>query len=470
MPKPTPNTISDDDRELLARTLSVPSGYATVKLGMSLHPTQKAVLDSLFIDRKVSFLAANSTGKTSCVMVAAILYALEVLNAQVVSTSATFRQVTSQLIPNLKRYQHLYPNWEFNDNTIVINGIKRYIGFSAGDQGESAFQGYHEYPGQPLLIIIDESAGIDDSIFRAVDRCKPTYLLVTGSPLDPCGIFYDIETNANFYNHFKHFKLTQYDCLKENGWWLERKDIDDMISKWGKDHPLVKSSIFAEFASESEHSIISLASIERCINNPPTIDEYNEFYNVRRLFGDLAAGGDSNVLCLFHKGRVSIVKRWKNRDTMSCAGEILVELQKLKQRIGLEASECSFDSDGLGIGICHRLQELGWKNINLFHGNSPAKSDDFLNSVSEMWIQGCKLIEDCRIIIPNDADLRGELLSRQSKRHSNGKLKLQPKEDMKKSPDTADAVLGSLYEIGGGLVKYIKPVRINNNSGLFTYT
>jgi len=167
----------------LARALSIPSGYATIKLGLDLHPKQKEIIDAIFKDKRVSFRAANGVGKTSVVVAAAILYAIDVLNAQVISTSATYRQITSQLIPCLRRYAHLYPTWEFLDNAIVVDGTKKYLGFSA--DSEATFQGYHEYPGQPLLIIIDEGAGVGDPIFRAVDRCRPTYYLVTGSPLSP---------------------------------------------------------------------------------------------------------------------------------------------------------------------------------------------------------------------------------------------------------------------------------------------
>ena len=461
--------LTDSDRELIVKSLAIPSGYATIRLRIDLQPTHKQVLDTLFAKdkSKVVFRAGNGTGKTSTVISSAVLYAIEVKNAMVVSTAGTYRQVVCQLVPNLKSYSHLFPKWTFNESSIVVDGIQRYVGFSTSDQG--MFQGWHAKDGRPLLMIVDEAAAVDDEIFKAIDRCQPSWLLVAGSPLDPQGVFYEIETNENMSKFFQHFKLTQFDCP-----WIKKEDIEMLEAKWGKGHPLVLSSVYADFASESENSIISFRAVENCIKNPPTVDEHEDFYNCRNVFIDVAAGSDQNVIALFHKGRVSIVKKWRNKDTMSAAGEILVELQRLKGSIGLTDTDVSIDADGLGIGIANRLQELGWKNINLFHGNSPPKSEDYLNCIAEVWIQGCKKIEDCKVIIPNDPDLKGQLIARQMKRHSNGKLKLESKEDMRDrgvpSPDVADAVLGSMYEISKGIVTFAKAARGNRQSGLFAYT
>ena len=183
-----------------------PSLYSKFRLKLNLHPTQAAVLDSLFEKpkNKVSLKACNESGKTSHVIAPAILYALEMRNSIVVSTSATFRQITKQLIPYLKQYSGNYPSWEFLDNSIKINGETRYIGFATTE--DAKFQGYHEKPDNPLLIIVDEAAGVKDDIFQSIGRCNPTWLLVAGSPLSPEGVFYSIETEPNMYKQFIHFK------------------------------------------------------------------------------------------------------------------------------------------------------------------------------------------------------------------------------------------------------------------------
>ena len=147
------------DTEIIAKALSIPSGYAKVRLGLKLHPVQANVIDTLFRNKhsKVCFRSANESGKTSICAAVSILYAIEVLNAVVISTSATYRQITAQLIPALRRFSNLYADWEFLENKIVVNGETRYTGFSTDNEGTC--KGFHATEQHPLLIIVDEACG-----------------------------------------------------------------------------------------------------------------------------------------------------------------------------------------------------------------------------------------------------------------------------------------------------------------------
>ena len=108
-----------------------PELYAQEKLGLKLHPKQAAVLRDLFTPRsRVSLRKANEVGGTRKVVCAAVLYALDILDAEVISTAGKWLQVQTQLVPALKSYSHLFPTWDFLDGSIKIEGVDRYIGFS----------------------------------------------------------------------------------------------------------------------------------------------------------------------------------------------------------------------------------------------------------------------------------------------------------------------------------------------------
>lgn len=442
------------DLDAIAQAISKPSGYATVKLSMDLHPKQREIIDAVFEKRKVIFRAANGTGKTSVILVATILYALEVLNAQVISTSATYRQVTSQLIPCLRKYRELFPKWEFLDNAISIDNVKKYIGFSA--DSEATFQGYHEYPGQPLFIIVDEAAGVGDPIFRAIDRCRPTYYLITGSPLSPEGEFYNLETRPELYNFFTHFKMIQEECP-----WIKREDIEEMVTKWGKDHPLVLSSVFAEFSNEAENAILSLTSLNKCITQPPA-----ELSGNRQVALDFAAGGDENVIAYSCGNKVSLIKCWREKDTMTAAAQFVQELEKLKEQVHLRPSEVWGDASGLGLPICHRLAELGWP-VRLFYGQAKPSDENYRNLIAECWLEGAKRIVNCSIILPNDQELKAQLLSRKQRLNSSGKMELESKDDMKDrgvpSPDRADAIMMAIGRMAAGEVTSIHAFSVSEH-------
>lgn len=444
----------DKDIDLLAKLISTPSGYASVKLGLDLSNKQKQALDLIFSSKKKLICrCANGVGKTSVILTAAILYALDILNCKVISTSATYRQVVSQLVPCLRKYSELYPTWEFFDNAISIKGEKKYIGFSC--DSESNFQGYHSFPDQPLFIVIDEAAGVEDPIFRAVERCRPFYYIVTGSPLSPEGEFYRMETDPELYKYFDHIQITAPECP-----WIKKDEIDQIIARWGQDHPLVRSSIYAEFSNEAENAIISLSSLNNCITDPP---QY--LPGMRQVGLDFAAGGDSNCISYCNGNMVKIIKNWYEKDTMTCAGQMKIELDKLKEQVGLRPNEVWGDAGGLGLPICHRLAELGWP-INLFYGQAKPDNENYRNKIAECWLELAKRIVNRSIIIPDNQELKAQLLSRKQRLNSSGKMELESKEDMRArgipSPDIADAVAMCVANQNGGMVTSMVALGVGN--------
>lgn len=435
-------SFSKEQIEVVTAMRNKPSLYAQHRLKLKLHPIQGAVLDSLFSKpkTKVSLRACNESGKTSYCIAPAILYAMEMQNATVVSTSATFRQITKQLIPYLKQHSGNYPKWEFLDNSIKINGETKYIGFSTSE--DSKFQGFHENPNNPLLIIVDEAAGVKDDIFQSIGRCNPTWLLIAGSPLGPEGVFYSIEHNEEMHKQFIHYKIQKSDILKENGWWIERKDMEDFVKMWGVDHPLVLSSVYAEFASNIENGLISLNELDRCYEFPP-----KQMGTDKHVGIDVAAGGDSNVIALRIGNKIEIIDEWKEREVMRACDKIANHLNKLKESHGIIPSYVSLDSDGMGIGFISRLKDLGW-NINEYHGGRTPDNPQYASSIAEAWLDGVKKIKNCAVILPNDNELKMQILSRKQIFNDKGKLKLESKDDMRsrgiKSPDKADAIFISM--------------------------
>lgn len=450
----------EEDKIAIANEVRKPSGYAKIRLGLKLHPTQAAVLDSIFSkeSNKTSFLAANSTGKTSSVIAPAIFYAIEMWNCNVVSTSASYKQLIHQLMPAIKKFSHLYPNWEFLENQIKINGKSKYLGFSTND-GEAKFQGFHANSEEPLLIIVDEAAGVHDDVFKAITRCIPTYLFVCGSPLSPEGVFYSIETEPNTYKLFNHFRLRQHDCLKENGWWLNSADINNTIQQYGPDNPFTLSTVYAEFASQIDGGLVSLGELQKCYMYPP-----KEMKGIRHVGIDFAAGNDANVVTYRNGNTIKIIKVWHDKDTMLACQEIANILNDLKEKEGIRDSEVSGDADGLGLPMIHRLKDLGWA-INNFHGNdTPDINDSYSNKITECWIELAKAIKTCSVILPDNNEFKTQLLSRKQTMTSKGKLALEPKSEMRsrgiRSPDCADACAIAFSNPSSGNLTYTHKINI----------
>lgn len=428
-----------------AKALATPDGYAEVRLGMKLHPKQAAVLRDVFKPgSRVVFRCGNEVGKTRKVLAASILYAIEVLGAMCVSTAGVARQIKDQLIPALKAHAHLFPSstWEFQEMGIKRYDMKSrtwldfYTGFTARD--DNYFQGFHADADRPLFVALDEAQGIEAGIFdSAEDRCNPTYFLATGSPSDPAGRFYEMETSRA--KHYAHHKLTRMECLKSQGWWNEDEAVQRMIEKHGQDNPFIQSAVFGEFSSHVENALVSLAEFDRCLENAPVWAGRH-----RHMFCDFAAGRDKNVLARALGNKIEILRKWTERDTMSAVGNFLALFADNRRQFNFTAEEISGDADGLGLPMLQRLWELDWR-IHEFHGGAAARFDDrYFNAISEAWGEMARRIKACEVLLPDDPDFKAQMLGRKIRHNSNGKLQLESKEDMKKrgldSPDEADAV------------------------------
>jgi hypothetical protein len=468
--------LRDKEFGRYARALARPTGYAYERLGFRLHPKQSACLEALFPPKRngefqksrVVLRCANEVGKTRRVVTTAILYAVEILGAFVVSSAAVDRQLTDQLVPSLKSFSHLFPRnkWTFLDKSIKRYFEKAktwapvYTGFAAKDQHR--FQGFHQDAetsliramDMPLLIILDETQGIADEIIAAAeDRCNPTYFLAAGSPGDPFGGFYEMETSrAAFY---QHFKLIRPECTTDQSWmvgkdkvsgWIDPEDLKRIIAKYGgEDNPFVMSTVFGEFSSIVENALLSLGEYDGCVENPPV---WRGERTDRHAFCDFARGRDKNVLAVRVGNRVWIAKKWVQRDSMAAVGEFILEFKKLEKDWGFKAEEISADFDGLGGPMGDRIREVGW-NINEFHGGHAARFDEgYRNQIAEAWGEGAAKIQKKEIILPNDLDFKAQILGRKCKRNSSGQLELENKEDFKTraggSPDEADAILGAM--------------------------
>ncbi len=449
------------DAELVARALAKPSSYARVRLGMALHPKQAAVLDDLFHKAKsrLAFFCSNEVGKTSRVATAAVLFALEIKRARVQVTSASDRQLKEQLVPNLKRQEHLFPRWEFLDRSIKIDGINDALFYTGRDQG--TFQGFHEETedgqSKPQLIIVDESAAVRDDILGAAeDRCNPTWLLFMGSPLDPSGLFYQMSRERSGF--YSCHRLNKLECTKQKGGWHDAEDIARTIAKnngldlesslqivrSGKHNGLVKdpltlSSVFGEFSTFVEYALLTLSEYQKCADNPPPVQSGS-----RHAFCDFAGGRAKNVLAVRNGNKVWIEHKWIEPNEMAAVGEFIRLFKKLQREIGLRPEEVDGDGDGLGGPMVRRIQELG-VNINDFHGGAaPRFIDTYADAWSEAWGETAGKIKGSEIILPRDGEFQSQILGRKIKPISNGRMKLETKEDMRRrglpSPDEADAL------------------------------
>ena len=409
--------------------MAMPSGFCRAVLGMELHDKQAEIMDALELPgAQVTAACCNESGKTSRIIAGLILWHVALMG-QVVSTAGVWRQVIGQLGPALKRYRAKFPAWRFNETDITVDGVKKWVGFSTNEPGR--FEGYHGSMEEPLLIIVDEAKSVQDEIFHAIEKCNPQRLLLASSTGVASGEFFN--SHSSKARFFKRFKLTVDDCPH-----IEASSVQRRIEKWGQEHPLIRSMFYSEFIADSKDTVLSLADVDNCLNDPPrhvTGDKVG--------FCDFAAGGDENVLAVRDGNKVEIVKAWKEANTMAALGEFILQFQMHD----LQANQIFGDNGGMGKVMISRLAEAGWP-ITPVNANGRAYDQHYMNRSAEMWHESAEQIKRKQVILPYDEEMRAQLVGRKRCVDSRGKLGVEPKDQMKKrgldSPDRADAVVGAL--------------------------
>ena len=139
----------------------------------------------------------------------------------------------------------------------------------------------------------------------------------------------------------------------------------------------------------------------------------------------------------------------RNLDTMQVAGFVLNEWNETPAHF--RPAEICVDVIGIGSGVVDRLMEMGLPVVAVNVGEAPAMNDKFLNLRAELWFRGKDWFEKRNASLElADSRLIDELAMVRYAFTSNGKIKVESKDELKKrtrdrsSPDLADSFLLTL--------------------------
>ena len=144
------------------------------------------------------------------------------------------------------------------------------------------------------------------------------------------------------------------------------------------------------------------------------------------------------------------IKSWQNKDLMEMAGIVLAEVDATPYQLRPQA--IYIDAIGIGAGLADRLRELDLPAVAVSVSETASLKDRFSRLRDELFWNCREWFEqrDCKL--PNDTALISELTGIRYKYLSNGKLKIESKDEMKRrgqrSPDIADAFVLSFAEQG----------------------
>lgn len=339
---------------------------------------------------------------------------------------------------------------EWTYEKIYLKGQKEeWFAIARTSNKPDALQGAHA---EHVLIIIDEASGVPDIVFEPVLGSLSTNdakLLMCGNPTQLSGFFYESHTT----------KKDLYVCHVingENSKRVDRQYIKLIADMFGVDSDVYRVRVLGEFPKANPDSFIS----QDIINT-----DYIEIKEVNRvdLGVDVARFGDdeSIVTTVLNYTKLDSMEVFTHNDTMKLTGQIVNIIKDLNMRYKGIQVRVKIDCDGLGVGVYDRLCEVIYEErldaiaIECHFGAKGGKVRDsepisYYNSTGIMWGNVRTKLKEKSLYIIDDNELINQLTNRKYFIESNGDIRLERKEEMKKrglhSPDRADSLALALYE------------------------
>lgn len=423
---------------------------------LKVQPTleQQAVMNDVAKFPMVSVKSGHGVGKSALESWIIWWYISTRPYPKILCTAPTKHQLHDILWAEVSKWKRnsksLDKDFEWTSEKIYLKGSQEeWFAIARTSNKPDALQGTHA---EHVLIIIDEASGVPDIVFEPVLGSMSTIdakLLMCGNPTQLAGFFYESHTTKR--ELYKTHTIDGSKCER-----VDKNYVQTIIDMFGKDSDVYRVRVAGEFPKANPDSFIGLDMIrteKKVIDIVESID----------LGVDVARYGDdeSVVATTYNKSQVEKLNVFKHNDTMRLTGQIVNIIKMLNLKYPSIIVRVKIDCDGLGVGVYDRLKEviveknLKAKAIECHFGGKGGKVSydepiEYYNSTGIMWGTLRSKLKNNEITIPNNEELIKQITNRKYFINSDGTIKLERKEDMKKrnvhSPDRADAVVLSLYE------------------------
>ena len=373
------------------------------------YAKQIEMLDLVANHRRISIVGCNGSGK-DWAAARIILWWLETRPAaKVVVLAPTQRQIEYILWPEIATAvanADIPLSGKLTKSRYTISADRFGVAFSTNKPDR--VQGFHS---PQLLVIVDEAHGVEQPYIDAAIRLNPTKFLMIGNALSRPGEFYD--------SH--HAKQVAYARLRISALdtpnlidgaepvpgLITPEDIADKALIWGEDHPLFRSSVYAEFPDAEDNSLVGRKAVETAMaeSAPSGAGAPTQEEDAREpvyIGVDVARfGADKSVLIARRGQRVIATKSLdREMDTMRVAGEAILMANDLN------AEAVFVDENGVGGGVCDRLKEVGAPVYGVQFGRRAPHPTRFANLRSEIFWELRRLMNDHLIALPQGRNPR----------------------------------------------------------------
>lgn len=469
--------------------------FAKEMLMVTLDPEQQEILKSCQFNSRTTVASGTARGKDFVSAVAALcfLYLTPkwdkkgnlIENTKVALTAPTDRQVGNIMVPEFTRLfrKARYLPGRLTGYDIRTNDKEWFLtGFKADETTHEAWSGFHAVN---TMFIITEASGMSDGVFDAIEGNLQgnSRILLVFNPNISTGYAAKSQKDPGWHK-FRLDSLNAPNVLNKNNVIPGQVDynwVKDKIDRWCtiiqehemkdiegdflfediayRPNDLFRVKVRGMFPKISEDTLIPPQWVE--LANKRWKESKIKVSKNLRLGVDVAGmGRDSSVFIHRYDSRVTGIRAIQSGGRANHMEVVGIIVNYLKNPF----AKAFIDTIGEGAGAYSRLLELGYENAISCKYSETAKdsSGKDLNDVTGVytfanlraylfWCVRDWLNPDNRMYpeLPENEQLFQELTETKWKFRSDGKIIIEPKEDIKKrisrSPDYMDALANTFY-------------------------
>jgi len=399
--------------------------------------------------RRISIRSGHGVGKTYFLARTALWFGSTRGDAKIPLAANTQDQLRDTLWPEIRAAVARMPKAmqaviTVSAERVVWTNGNFIVGRTVNEGNPEGLQGFHA---KNLCFPVDEASGIPDigfDIARGALSTDNAILILTGNPTQPDGFFY--RTHHNLRDGWYTMRVNSEDYPRARG------HINDIIADYGIGSNQYRVRVLGEFPTEGDDTLISLALVMDAVGR-----DVSPWLRSRVWGMDVARYGDDRSALAKRWGNIveDKVIWWHGNDLMESCGRIVKEWNETPD--AKKPSSINVDVIGMGAGVVDRLRELRLPVIGVNVGERPVDdTGTFMRRGDELWHDALKWLQSRETCMVKDDLLISELSSRRVKMESSGKIRMEPKDDMKKrglrSCDIADAFVltfaGGDYSLG----------------------
>lgn len=410
-----------------------PVGYVRDVLQAEPDTWQIEALNAVRDNKRVAGASGHGIGKTAFVAWIVHWFMATRPHPQVVVTANTKNQLDSKTWRELAKWNQraLNGHWfEVKATRMELKDSPETWFASAipwTEHNSESFAGTHE---EHVLIVFDEASAIADVIWDVVEGAMTTAgarWVALGNPTRNTGRFREC------WGRFRH-RWTAFQVDSRNAKMADQAQIKEWIADYGEDSDFVRVRVKGEFPKSSSAQLVSSDHVDAATKYKAV-----GFEKLPLILGvDVARfGDDQTVICARRGRKVYALNKYREQDTMQVAGHVAAAMKSLKPSL------VNIDIGAMGAGVVDRLREQGFDVRGINFGGMPTDKVKYANKRAEMWGEMADWLKEGGEI-PDDHELRQDLIGPEYSYTSSQQLLLEKKETMKRrglsSPDCGDAL------------------------------